>query len=331
MKQVDYIIVGCGLAGIAIMEQLIAANKSFVVFDNKSQQSSVVAGGLYNPVVLKRFTSVWKSQEQLKLALPMYHNIEKRLKVSLDYKVPVYRRFASMEEQNNWYAASDNPLLTKYLSPKIIKNSNPNIKAEYGFGEVLGTGRIDTHTLITSYRKFLLENEQLFEEAFHYNQLNILETGVSYQDVLARQIVFAEGFGLEHNPFFNYLPLKESKGELLTIHAPELKIDYILKSSVFILALENDLYHVGATYNWENKTNAITKEGREELLSKLKTFLNCNFEVVNQVAGIRPTVKDRRPLVGRHPEHINLYILNGLGTRGVMIGPYVAKQLFNYI
>ncbi|HLV70489.1 MAG TPA: FAD-dependent oxidoreductase, partial [Xanthomarina sp.] len=127
------------------------------------------------------------------------------------------------------------------------------------------------------------------------------------------------------------LPLKESKGELLTIHAPELKIDYILKSSVFILPLENDLYHVGATYNWENKTNAITKEGREELLSKLKTFLNCNFEVVNQVAGIRPTVKDRRPLVGRHPEHINLYILNGLGTRGVMIGPYVAKQLFNYI
>ena len=26
-----------------------------------------------------------------------------------------------------------------------------------------------------------------------------------------------------------------------------------------------------------------------------------------------------------------MYILNGLGTRGVMIGPYVAKQLYNFI
>ncbi|HAI16714.1 MAG TPA: FAD-dependent oxidoreductase [Xanthomarina gelatinilytica] len=331
MKQVDYIIVGCGLAGIAFMEQLMAANKSFVVFDDTSQQLSVVAGGLYNPVVLKRFTSVWKSNEQLQLALPMYQHIENKLQISIDYKVPVYRRFASMEEQNNWFAASDNPLLTKYLSPKIIKNSNPNIKAEYGFGEVLDTGRIDTSSLITAYKKFLLENNLLFEETFQYHQLNIQETDVSYQDVWASQIVFAEGFGLEHNPFFNYLPLKESKGELLTIYAPALKIDYILKSSVFILPLGEDLYHVGATYNWKDKTNAVTKEGREELLNKLKTFLNCNFEVVDQVAGIRPTVKDRRPLVGRHPEHNNLYILNGLGTRGVMIGPYVAKQLFNFI
>jgi len=61
MKHVDYIIVGCGLAGIAFCEQLNAANKTFIVFDNASQHSSTIAGGLYNPVVLKRFTPVWKS------------------------------------------------------------------------------------------------------------------------------------------------------------------------------------------------------------------------------------------------------------------------------
>jgi glycine oxidase len=26
-----------------------------------------------------------------------------------------------------------------------------------------------------------------------------------------------------------------------------------------------------------------------------------------------------------------MYVLNGLGTRGVMIGPYVAEKLFNFI
>jgi glycine/D-amino acid oxidase-like deaminating enzyme len=331
MKQVDYIIVGCGLAGIAFSEQLIAKKKSFVVFDNQSQQSSVVAGGLYNPVVLKRFTSVWKSKEQLNLALPMYKQIEEKLHITIDNKIPVYRRFTSLEEQNNWFLASDNVLLAEHLSPKIIKNDNPHIQAEYGFGKVLNTGRIQTNVLIQSYKKYLFENKQLIEEAFNYNELQKVDNGFLYQKYSTTHIVFAEGFGLKQNPFFNYLPIKESKGELLTIHAPDLKIDFVLKSSVFVLPLGNDLYHIGATYNWTDKTNNITKEGREELLNKLKTFLVCDFEVVNQVAGIRPTVKDRRPLVGKHPEMNNMYVLNGLGTRGVMIGPYVAKQLFDYI
>ena len=39
----DYIVVGCGLAGIAFCEQLKKNNKTFVVFDNYSQVSSAVA------------------------------------------------------------------------------------------------------------------------------------------------------------------------------------------------------------------------------------------------------------------------------------------------
>jgi hypothetical protein len=44
-------------------------------------------------------------------------------------------------------------------------------------------------------------------------------------------------------------------------------------------------------------------------------------------AGVRPTVKDRRPLVGTHAEYSAIHILNGLGTRGVMLGPSMAKAL----
>ena len=121
------------------------------------------------------------------------------------------------------------------------------------------------------------------------------------------------------------------KANYFTIHAPDLKIDYVLKAGVFLIPMENDLYIVGATYVWDDTTNSVTDKGREVLLNKLKKLISCPFKVVNQVAGIRPTVKDRRPLVGQHPSHKQMYVLNGLGTRGVMIGPYVAKQLFNFI
>ncbi|MEP4908100.1 MAG: FAD-binding oxidoreductase [Algibacter sp.] len=329
--KVDYIIVGCGLAGISFCEQLKAHNKTFVVFDDKSQLSSTVAGGLYNPVVLKRFTSVWKSKEQLALALPMYQAIENELNVKLDYKLPVYRKFASLEEQNDWFTASDKPKLTEYLSTEIKQNTNPSINASFGFGEVLETGRIDVATLINAYKLNLLNSDMLFEDAFIYNDLNQNDAGVEYKDIKAKHIVFSEGFGVTKNLFFDYLPMIPTKGELLTIYAPDLKIDFVLKGAVFLIPLKDDLYLVGATYDWDDTSHNITVKAKETLLEKLKTIVTCSFKVVNQVAGIRPTVKDRRPLVGQHPSYSHTYVLNGLGTRGVMIGPYVAKELYNFI
>jgi glycine oxidase len=65
--EVDYIIVGLGLAGLAFVEELLEAKKSFVVFENNSQTSSLVAGGVYNPVILKRFSPVWNAKEQKNL------------------------------------------------------------------------------------------------------------------------------------------------------------------------------------------------------------------------------------------------------------------------
>ena len=136
---------------------------------------------------------------------------------------------------------------------------------------------------------------------------------------------------MDKNPFFKHLPLVATKGESLIIRATDLKIDYVFKGPVFLIPLENDLYLVGATYEWEDTTHNVTEKAEKELLEKLKTLINCSFKITEQVAGIRPTVKDRRPLVGEHKVHKNMYVLNGLGTRGVMIGPYVAKQLFNFI
>ncbi|WP_445724289.1 NAD(P)/FAD-dependent oxidoreductase, partial [Flavobacterium sp.] len=102
-------------------------------------------------------------------------------------------------------------------------------------------------------------------------------------------------------------------------------------SSVFILPIGNDLYKVGATYDWSDKSNTPTEAGKDELISKLKEIISCDFEIVNHFAGVRPTVKDRRPLVGTHPTYKQIHVLNGLGTRGVMLGPYLANQLFQHI
>ena len=327
----DYIIVGSGLAGLMFAEQLRLHNKSFIVISNQSQQASVVASGLYNPVVLKRFTATWNAAAHLDTAIPKYAALEQLLDLKLDYVLPIHRVFNSVKEQNNWFLACDKPLLEKFLNPELLDNKNPSIKAPFGFGEVNCTGRIDTQVLIEAYRNFLSQSNQYIEETFNYQDLIEHSDGLEYQTLTSQRIVFTEGFGVHKNPYFKYLPLEGTKGELITIHAPSLKLKSILKSSIFVIPMGDNRYLVGSTYEWTDKTNTPTSEAKTELLEKLARLIDCEFEVIDQRAGIRPTVVDRRPLVGQHPNHKNMYILNGLGTRGVLVAPAMAEALYNAI
>lgn len=328
---VDFLVVGLGLAGISFCEVLDNNQRSFKVISDRSQTSSVVAGGLYNPVILKRFTLAWKAGEQLEMALPFYRQLERKLNTELLHSLPVLRKFVSVEEQNLWFEAADKPSLRPFLSPEVVFGHNENIEAPFGYGEVLGTGRLDTAALLTAYAQYLLGKNLLVQETFDHKELRMHGSYLEYGSILAKNFVFATGFGLKDNPYFDYLPLNGTKGELLTIRAPKLKESMVIKSSVFIIPLGEDLYRIGATYNRDDKTNLPTEASRSELLRKLDTFLKCPYEVVDHVAGIRPTVRDRRPLIGRHPKYGNLYVLNGFGSRGVIIAPMAAHQLYGQI
>jgi len=331
MKKVDYIIVGLGLAGLSFSRQLEKNNKTFIVFEDNSQHSSKVAGGMYNPVILKRFTPVWDAKTQLEVALPFYKELENKFSKIYDIPLEIGRLLTSTEEQNNWFATCDHPLLSNYMLPKIDTTSYKGVKALFGYGKLIKTGRIDTKKLLSDYRHYLIEKECIQFEKFDHSAIEFKNNLVQYGTIEASKIVFCEGFGIKSNPFFNDLPLNEAKGELITIHAPELEIDFVLKSGVFILPLGKQNFLVGATFNWKDKTNAPTEEAKNELLKKLDKIISVDYRVIDHVAGIRPTVKDRRPLVGVHPKHPQLVVLNGLGTRGVMIAPTASIELFNHL
>ena len=329
--KVDYIIVGLGLAGLAFVEELIAAKKTFLVFEDDSQTSSLVASGVYNPVILKRYTPVWNAKEQLKIALPFYQNLEEKLNIKVDEKFVIKKVFKSVEDQNNWFSAMDKPQLSEYLNSELDTQSYKGVIADFNFGNVNEAGRIDTKKLVASYRNYLKEIKSIRFQSFQYDQIKFKENQIDYNDIIADRIVFCEGYGIVQNPFFNYLPLNEAKGELITIFAPELDINFLLKSTLFVLPLGNHYYKVGATFNWTDKTSIPTEEGKEELEDKLKKVVNVPYTIVSQSAGIRPTVAGRRPLVGIHPKYSQLAVLNGLGTRGVMIAPTTAKNLYNHL
>lgn len=327
----DYIIVGAGLAGLCFAEHCHRAGRSFAVISDRSQNSSRVAGGLYNPVILKRLKLATYAAEHSDYIAPFYAAIEKRLDVSFFHSLPIYRKLFSVEEQNAWFEAIDRPGLPRFMLPEILHPKFKYLPAPFGFGALQRTGWMDTTAFLDAYSESLRAEGMFVEGSFAYDDLQVDNDHVNYQGMQARHIVFAEGFGIRQNPYFRHLPLEGTKGELLIIKAPNLQLEVAVNAGVFILPIGNDLYKVGATYEWEDKTSLPTDAGRKELTHKLEQLITCPYDVVEHLAGIRPTVKDRKPLVGTHSHHSNVHILNGLGTRGILLGPPMARELFNAI
>ena len=85
--------------------------------------------------------------------------------------------------------------------------------------------------------------------------------------------------------------------------------------------------YIGRVHHFEqhDKTLETTEKGKQWLLEKIEKMIDVPFIIEKHVTHMRPTVKDRRPLLGQHPNHPNMYVLNGMGSRGVLTAPLAAK------
>lgn len=338
VKNVDYIIIGLGIGGLAFAETLRNNNKSFVVFDNNLKGATTASGGVLNPTVLKRFTAAWNIEAFADYAIPFYENLGEKLQSEILTPVKIYRILNSVEEQNDWIVASGKNRMQPYLQSDLLKNNNGAINAPFKLGKVNKGYQLHPKKLISEYRLLLKQNNYLISEEFQSEFINIKGGTVAYKNYKARHIVFAEGAKVVKNPFFTLAVSPNvpkhfvgNKGEYIIIKAPELKINVVLKGSLMIIPLGGDLYKVGASYSRDDFSIDPTKEACEDISVKLKKMINCDFKVVDQVAGIRPTVKDRKPLIGSLNDGQNIYFLNGLGTRGLTMAPLLAKHLFDFI
>lgn len=329
MKKVDTLIVGFGLAGLAYAETLRQHNRSFHVIDAAKGGSSLIAAGIYNPTVLKRFNMTWKGQELHAFSLPFYQAIEERLSLKVLHSHPIHKLFGQLSDQNHWMVAADRPGLSHFLSPSIVHTPIEGVHTPFGYAMVDHCGRLDTTALIQGYKASIADD--LSTTYFDYDLLKIDANAVSYEGFQAKHIVFCEGYAMVNNPFFDQLPIVGSKGQILIIHAPELKQEAILKGPIFIAPLGNDCYWAGASFEQEDKSRSTTKEAEQWLRDKVERMVKVPYKVVKHIAHIRPTVKDRRPLLGTHKHHPNVHLFNGMGSRGVLTAPTAAKWLFDAI
>lgn len=328
----DYLIIGQGIAGSVLALSLIRAGYSVYVIDQPQLSlSSKVAAGIWNPVVFKRLTKSWLADELVPELLDFYTYCEAALNTPLVTKRKILKPFTEEQEKNLWLKKAQ--IENRFLAAAIYENyelTASQILKSYSF--VLETGNLDVPVFLSSTRAYLEHEQAYLEEAFEYHLLSTTPSGIEYKGIKASAVVFCEGHLVSNNPYFKQAPMKPAKGEVLTVRCEGLHLkEHILNKGIFIMPLGNNLYKIGATYEWEHLNDEPTPGKKEELTEKLKAVVQVPFEVVQHEAGVRPSVIDRRPLVGRHPELNTHFIFNGFGTKAVMLAPYFAKQLVKHL
>lgn len=325
----DLLIVGFGLAGLSMARHAGLKKKTFDIISNQSQLSSRIAGGILNPVVVKRMKPVWQVEEFLPFAIDYYKNLDFKFKLKSFQEQRIKVFVHNIEQENNWYAAKDKSRLAPYLSSEVKVNTNKSIQVEK-IGEVKA-GLVNLNTLINSAKAYFENRNCWISKTFDYSELNIQPNKLNYNGLNYKHVVFCEGFGVTHNPYFNNLGIYGNKGDYLIIKSKRLKLTHILKAKYFLIPLGDDHYKFGATYQREPLNHKPSENAKALMLDALDKMIDKPYEIVDQICGIRPTTRDRRPVLGKHHNYSNVNILNGFGSRGTMISPLLGKQLIEHI
>lgn len=335
MKQTENLIIGLGIAGINLCHQLEKAGRSFLVIDRcPTNSSSLIAGGIYNPVVLKRKVKSWKVDELFPFLVETYRELEQQLGVGfLLHDFPILKPVSSANELNEWQQAVDEKWLLPYVNS--VEKSTPEgpfQKNVLGSVTIKNSGFVRIGKLVLAYRNYLKERGLLIEDELDYMAIKT-EGSISYKNIHADRILFCEGRFISENPFFNWLPFRPTKGQMITVRVPEVLTPDRIYNQQFLLfpTEEKNIFRLGATYEWHNLDEVPSQKSTDELIERAQKALKIDFEVLDAQAAIRPNVADRRPTIGRHPENVNLFLFNGMGSKGVMLAPYFAKQLVKHI
>lgn len=347
---IDFLIIGQGLAGTLLASSLQKHNKTFKLIDainynypvqlnnnfvviDKPQHpfnaATYSSTGIINPITGRRFVKSWMFEKLYPVAINTYQNFEKKFNQNFITTAKFFRIIPDPRAANDLALRMQDPDYQPYFETENEIQPDKNIFNINKKGITLKKATlVKVSFLVRCFREYLIKNNLFINENVHIENIKLNN---NYTFTLNKQtyqhLIFCEGYRVNQNPYFNKIPFTASNGEIVVVKSSLLKLNYLLKSGVFIIPVKDDLYKVGTTWDWDLQKPQTSENAIAYFKKHLDNLLKVPYEIVVHQAAVRPTVKDRRPVLGQHPKHKHMYLFNGLGTKGVSLGPYFANHL----
>ena len=327
----DFIIIGAGIAGMSLAYALSTTDSSFLIIHSpKKTSASSIASGLINPIAGKRLETVANYDELYNISSAFYSHISHlhRNDNYFEYK-EILRIFRNEKERETFHKKypQDHPSI--YAGPSFQEADSlyiNGIKTPFG-------GFITKNAAVFSYQTFLQDSYEYFkkhmiEALVDYSSLTheaeSCDILVNEQLISCKHIVFCDGWHSSYNSLFSNIAFEPAKGEICLIKAPDLSQDYVISNAFAIIPKGNHVFSCSATFAWNDYSDNPTEIGKTELIHRIDELLSCNWHMIDHKAGIRPTMFDRKPIIGFHPEFNNIAVFGGLGTKGALWAPKLA-------
>ncbi len=346
MEEKEILIVGGGIAGTLLAWRLNQDGQSFRLFvGERDKAASRVAAGVLNPVTGKRMVAGWRVEDQLEMADRYYQGIGKELGRDYYHSCSIRRYLLSRAEEKFLNRRLSDPRYRQFISPPLPSGAEPmGIEDPLGSFRIAGA-QVDLVRLIDDLHAEWLEQGRLLVEPFDYGALDPEGARPRYSGKTVRAVVFCEGIGILKNPWFGKLPFRPVKGETLSLTGPGIRSNGdIIHHRKWLLPLGPSQWRMGSTYDrgvargegsaeLRSDAHQPLPQGRAELFEALSGMVPHPeaFEIDDHRAGVRPATRDRLPYLGSHPRYPNFLVMNGLGSKGALLAPWLSEILTGWL
>jgi glycine/D-amino acid oxidase-like deaminating enzyme len=335
-KPSPILIVGGGLAGTAVAWQCWSREVPFVVVDPGSPDTtSKIAAGLVTPITGQRLRVSWRLDELLPEARAFYERMERVVDGKFFHPSPMVRLLSSEREVKFWGMRREEPETLRWAdttSPGAEVDNSVFHNELGGFGQ-RDAAWLDTVAYLETSRRFFAERGSWTAASYSDEELDVSPDAVKWNGEEYCAVILCRGAEERHAPrFFPWLHWDCARGVIADVKA-DVQEPRLVQRVAWMQPRGDEggigMFRAGSTYEFDF-TRSL-EDSIEELRGKLGTLLKVPFEIVSAQRGVRPIVKRKQLVVGRHPAHERVLILNGLGSKGVLRAPFFSRMLMEHL
>lgn len=330
----QFLIIGQGLAGTALAWHLQDRGAGVLVVDrNAATTSSKVAAGLVTPVTGMRLNTSWRYETLYPEAADFYRRQETRLGACFYHDVPVVRLLRDEKAAALW----EKRRLQDDIRPWVAEGPSPLVNPEvfdapHGGFQQRQCGWLNAAAWLEASRIYFQSQGRWEAGEVTEQDLVCEKNAVTWQGRRFDAAIFCTGWEAARHPWFHWVPFHSARGSVLTLQADTQGERRIINRGCWLLPRQDGTLRAGPTYELDfDSPDQPAAEALAGLEKKLRALLKTEFLISGSQTGVRPIIKGRQVLMGRHPARPRIAFLNGLGSKGVLRAPWAARQLAGHL